>query len=59
MKKVRAIDTMSVTKLYELGYISRTFFFEQLLGCGQQTLAAEGETRFCFFNRIITENITK
>lgn len=46
---MRAIDNMSVIKLYELGFISRAFFFEQLLGSGQQTLAAEGETRVIFY----------
>lgn len=46
---MRAIDTMSIIKRYELGYISRAFFFEQLLGSGQQTLAAEGEARLKFY----------
>jgi hypothetical protein len=43
------MDEMTLIKMYELGYLSREFFLEQLLGCGQRTLAAEGLARFCFY----------
>lgn len=49
MKKVAVIDEMTLIKMYEFGYISRKFFLEQLLGCGQQTIATEGEARFTFY----------
>ena len=43
------LNEMTVIKLYELHYISRDFFFEQILGCGQWTIAEEGIERFCFY----------
>lgn len=39
MKKVRLMDEMTLIKLYELHYIDRAFFLEQILGCGQRTVA--------------------
>lgn len=43
------LNEMTVIKLYELHYISRDFFLEQILGCGQRTIAVEGIERFCFY----------
>ena len=43
------IDEMNLIKLYELRYISREFFLEQILGCGQRTINEEGINRFVFY----------
>jgi len=43
------LNEMSLIKLYELGYISRVFFLEQVLGCGQRTIIKEGIDRFVFY----------
>lgn len=43
------INEMTLIKLYELHYISRDFFLEQILGCGQRTIAEEGIDRFKFY----------
>ncbi|MDT2404422.1 hypothetical protein P7D43_18815 [Enterococcus avium] len=43
------LDEMTVIKMYELHYITRDFFLEQILGCGQRTIAEEGIRRFCFY----------
>lgn len=43
------MDDMTLIKLYELHYIDRAFFLEQILGCGQRTIAEEGIERFCFY----------
>lgn len=43
------LNEMSLIKLYELGYISRDFFLEQILGCGQRTINQEGIDRFVFY----------
>ncbi|MCB6916186.1 hypothetical protein LIZ91_06255 [Enterococcus avium] len=43
------ISEMTLIKSYELHYISRDFFLEQLLGCGQRTIAEEGIDRFKFY----------
>lgn len=43
------IDEMTLIKLYELRYIPRDFFLEQILGCGQQIIAEEGIDRFKFY----------
>lgn len=40
---------MTLIKLYELGYIQRAYFLEQLLGCDQQIIAEEGLDRFKFY----------
>lgn len=40
---------MTLIKLYELHYIDRDYFLEQILGCGQRTIAEEGINRFCFY----------
>ncbi|MGO2638676.1 MAG: hypothetical protein ACTH9D_06600 [Enterococcus viikkiensis] len=40
---------MTLIKLYELAYIQRAYFLEQLLGCGQQIIAEEGLDRFKFY----------
>ena len=42
-------NEMTVIKLYELHYITRDFFLEQILGCGQRTIAEEGLNRFKFY----------
>lgn len=57
MKKVKTIDDMSIIKMYELGYISRGFFLEQILGCGERTIAEEGLDRFCFYLERSAERI--
>ena len=43
------LNNLNLIKQYELGNISRDFFLEQVLGCGQQTIAEEGIERFCFY----------
>jgi hypothetical protein len=43
------VNAMTLIKLYELHYISREFFLEQILGCGQRTLNEEGIDRFVFY----------
>lgn len=43
------LNNLNLIKQYELGNISRDFFLEQVLGCGQQTLAEEGLDRFKFY----------
>lgn len=42
-------NEMTLIKLYELHYISRDFFLEQILGCGQRIIAEEGIDRFKFY----------
>lgn len=43
------LNDMTMIKLYELHYITRDFFLEQILGCGQRTIAEEGIDRFMFY----------
>lgn len=43
------LNEMTVIKLYELHHISLDFFLEQILGCGQWTIAEEGIDRFTFY----------
>ncbi|MGK0607266.1 hypothetical protein ACSFCM_18645 [Enterococcus gilvus] len=46
---MKTVEQTALIKLYELIYLSRDFFLEQLLGSGQRTAAAEGLDRFCFY----------
>lgn len=43
------MDNMTLIHQYELGYLSQEMFFEQLLGSGQQLIAAEGLERYVFY----------
>lgn len=43
------MDNLTLIHSYELGYLSQETFFEQLLGSGQQLIAAEGLDSYCFY----------